>query len=148
MTPLGDNRRSLVTALLQEHGAVTVTELQARLGVSPMTVRRDLSILADRGVARRTHGGAVVPRVADDFGSAAPGAAPLAEAAFALLAPGETVFLDATTCSLARLIAQSSLPLRVITNALPVLHELTNGAAVDVVAVGDTLLDGCFVGPV
>ena len=46
----------------------------------------------------------------------------LAEAAFAMLMPGETVFLDAssTTYFLARLIAERGPAVRVITNSLPV----------------------------
>src|SRR3954468_10467301 len=99
---LGEARRSLVAEMLQSAGAVTVTELRSRFGVSPVTARRDLAVLAERGVARRTHGGAVLPSLAageDSFGQrlgVAPEAkARLAEAAFALLAPGQTVFLDA-----------------------------------------------------
>src|SRR5215204_6276538 len=60
---LSEARRSLVAAMLQESGAVTITDLQERFGVSPMTVRRDLAILAERGVARRTHGGAILPAI-------------------------------------------------------------------------------------
>src|SRR3954451_4243273 len=61
---LSEERRSIVAEWLQSEGAVTVTDLQSRFGVSPMTARRDLSILADRGLARRTHGGAVLPAMA------------------------------------------------------------------------------------
>ena len=64
MVVLSEARRSMVTEMLQTSGAVTITDLQARFGVSPMTVRRDLAILAERGVARRTHGGAVLPSMA------------------------------------------------------------------------------------
>ena len=32
--------------MLQATGAVTITDLQARFGVSPMTARRDLTILS------------------------------------------------------------------------------------------------------
>jgi DeoR/GlpR family transcriptional regulator of sugar metabolism len=83
-----------------------------------MTARRDLAVLAERGLARRTHGGAVLPSIAaveDSFrqrlGAAPEAKARLAEAAFALLAPEETVFLDAssTTFLLARLIRERGL---------------------------------------
>src|SRR5690242_20564807 len=112
---LSEERRSLVAEMLQSEGAVTITDLQARFGVSPMTARRDLSILADRGIARRTHGGAVLPSIASGehsfrqrLGDAPEAKARLAEAAFALLRAGETVFLDAssTTYFVARLIAE------------------------------------------
>jgi len=81
------------------------------------------------------------------------GEARLAEAAFALLSPGETVFLDAssTTFFVARLIAERGLAVRVITNSLPVLRELSDSkhASIDVLAVAGTLqrTTGSFVGP-
>lgn len=54
-----DARRTALTRLLAEHGFVAVAEASARLGVSEVTVRADLTVLAARGVARRVHGGAV-----------------------------------------------------------------------------------------
>jgi DeoR/GlpR family transcriptional regulator of sugar metabolism len=144
--------------MLQAAGAVTITDLQARFGVSPMTARRDLTILAERGVARRTHGGAVLPALASmehsfrqRLGTATDAKARLAETAFALLAPGETVFLDAssTTYFVARLIALRGLAVRVITNSLPVLQELSDAEHVEVVAIGGTFrrLTSSYVGP-
>jgi DeoR/GlpR family transcriptional regulator of sugar metabolism len=154
---LSEERRSMVGEWLQSEGAVTVTDLQSRFGVSPMTARRDLAILADRGLARRTHGGAVLPAIAareNSFASRlreAPEAkARLAARAFACLSPGETVFLDAssTTYFVARLIAERGLSVRVITNSLPVLQELSDSDA-EVVAIGGTFrrLTCSYVGP-
>src|SRR3954470_18385243 len=147
----------MVADMLQTAGAVTIMDLQARFGVSPMTARRDLAVLAERGVARRTHGGAVLPSLAARENSfaqrlrnAPEAKARLAEAAFALLTPGETVFLDAssTTYFVARLIAERGLGVRVITNSLPVLQELSE-AEVEVVAIGGTFrrLTCSYVGP-
>ena len=157
---LSEARRSMVTEMLQASGVVTITDLQARFGVSPMTARRDLAVLADRGVARRTHGGAVLPRIAAGENAfthrlrEAPDAkARLAEAAFAMLSAGETVFLDAssTTYFVARLIAERGLAVRVITNSLPVLQELSGSdqEAIEVVAIGGTFrrLTCSYVGP-
>jgi DeoR/GlpR family transcriptional regulator of sugar metabolism len=157
MAVLSEARRNQVAEMLQSAGAVTITDLQARFGVSPMTARRDLAVLAERGIARRTHGGAVLPSLAARENSfahrlrAAPEAkARLAEAAFGLLAPGETVFLDAssTTFFLARLIAERGLSVRVITNSLPVLQELADAKA-EVIAIGGTFrrLTCSYVGP-
>jgi DeoR/GlpR family transcriptional regulator of sugar metabolism len=154
---LSEERRALVAEWLQSEGAVKVTDLQSRFGVSPMTARRDLAILADRGLARRTHGGAVLPSLAareNSFAARlreAPEAKTrLAERAFASLSGGETVFLDAssTTYFLARLIAERGLTVRVLTNSLPVLQELSDSDA-EVVAIGGTFrrLTCSYVGP-
>jgi DeoR/GlpR family transcriptional regulator of sugar metabolism len=150
----------MVAELLQSEGAVTVTDLQERFGVSSMTARRDLAVLADRGVAKRTHGGAVLPSIATGEHSfhqrlrdAPEAKTRLAEAAFELLVPGETVFLDASTTTffLARLIAARGLAQRVITNSLPVLYELSGSdqADVELVAIGGTFrrLTSSYVGP-
>jgi DeoR/GlpR family transcriptional regulator of sugar metabolism len=157
---LSEARRTQIAEMLQATGAVTVAELQGRFGVSPMTARRDLTILAARGVARRTHGGAVRPSIAageDSFahrlGEHSAAKARLAEAAYALLVPGQTVFLDASTTTyyLARLITQRGLALRVVTNSLPVLHELSGSDAsdIEVIAIGGTFrrLTCSYVGP-
>lgn len=44
---------------IREHGRATVNDLAEALAVTTATVRRDLSDLEERGLLRRTHGGAV-----------------------------------------------------------------------------------------
>ena len=59
-----DRRRSIADLLLAT-GAVTVAQVESRFGVSAMTARRDLGERVERrGLARRTHGGAVLPNAA------------------------------------------------------------------------------------
>nr|WP_245240556.1 DeoR family transcriptional regulator [Streptomyces spiramenti] len=43
---------------MRRRGGVRVSELTAELGVSEMTVRRDLDTLERRGALRKVHGGA------------------------------------------------------------------------------------------
>jgi DeoR/GlpR family transcriptional regulator of sugar metabolism len=43
----------------KERGAITVMESASQFAVSADTIRRDLDYLADRGLLKRTHGGAV-----------------------------------------------------------------------------------------
>ncbi|MBF4604375.1 substrate-binding domain-containing protein [Curtobacterium sp. VKM Ac-2884] len=52
-------RHERILAELRVHGALSASDFAEREGISAMTVRRDLSELADRGVLRRVHGGAV-----------------------------------------------------------------------------------------
>ena len=49
----------LIVARLRAEGEVSVAELAELTGHSEMTIRRDLDHLADKGVLRRVHGGAV-----------------------------------------------------------------------------------------
>src|SRR5258708_10701083 len=55
-----DSQRSqqIVTELLRP-GKVTVNDLALRMGVTPTTIRRDLSDLEEGGLLRRVHGGAI-----------------------------------------------------------------------------------------
>ncbi|MFD1860321.1 DeoR/GlpR transcriptional regulator [Aeromicrobium camelliae] len=52
-------RHREIVAAVRQHDRVTVQELAGRLSVTPETIRRDLSELEQRGLLRRTHGGAV-----------------------------------------------------------------------------------------
>jgi DeoR/GlpR family transcriptional regulator of sugar metabolism len=157
---IAEARRERIRSLLIESGVVTVGELQVRFGISPMTVRRDLDVLEQRGSARRTHGGAVLPSVATPEHSfakrleLAPDAKQrLADAAFALLAPGETVFLDSSSTAyfLARRIAAGGLALRVLTNSGQAMQVLMacEDPQVQLYAIGgmERRLTGSFVGP-
>lgn len=57
--PLAAERRAALLATLEREGVVRVAELTAELGVTPVTVRRDIVQLESEGLLRRVHGGAV-----------------------------------------------------------------------------------------
>jgi DNA-binding LacI/PurR family transcriptional regulator len=57
-----EERRSQILELARERGFVRVTDLVAELRVSTMTIRRDLAVLANRGVLEKVHGGGVIRR--------------------------------------------------------------------------------------
>jgi DeoR/GlpR family transcriptional regulator of sugar metabolism len=52
-------RRDSITRLVRDQGRVQVSELMAEFGLTDTSIRRDLSILEEKGVIRRVHGGAV-----------------------------------------------------------------------------------------
>lgn len=58
--PLVPDRHGRIIRLLRLHGSVDVTQLARQLGVSAMTIRRDLAALAGQGILDRVHGGAVL----------------------------------------------------------------------------------------
>ena len=55
---LARQRQTLILERVRETGAVRVADLVRELGVSDMTVRRDLEILDERGLLEKVHGGA------------------------------------------------------------------------------------------
>lgn len=61
---LPQRRQQLILAELHKTGAAYISDLTGRFGISAATARRDLDVLADRGAARRVHGGAILVRAA------------------------------------------------------------------------------------
>ncbi|MFL5842927.1 MAG: DeoR/GlpR family DNA-binding transcription regulator [Thermoleophilaceae bacterium] len=55
---LAEQRQMLIAEEIRQRGAVRVSELTELLGVSDMTIRRDLDALADSGLIDKVHGGA------------------------------------------------------------------------------------------
>lgn len=58
-------RRERLMEELRAHGAITVRGIAAKLGVSELTIRRDVNLLADEGLVSRVHGGATLPSPLD-----------------------------------------------------------------------------------
>lgn len=52
-------RREEIYRIISEKGVAKVTELSELLGVTSMTIRRDLESLERNGIIKRTHGGAI-----------------------------------------------------------------------------------------
>src|SRR3954453_23525582 len=142
---LADARRTAIVERLRVTGSVTVAELEEQFGVSSMTPRRALDGLERRGLARRTHGGAVLPAFTaheDSFASrlevAADAKRALTRAAAAAVQPGESLFLDSSTSAyhVARELLDRGVSATVITNSLPVMELIAThpSDAVDLAA--------------
>ncbi|MFV0138051.1 substrate-binding domain-containing protein [Streptomyces sp. HMX87] len=56
-----EERHQAILRRLREHGSLRVTEFAEELQVSPVTIRRDVEALAERGLVTRVHGGALLP---------------------------------------------------------------------------------------
>ncbi|WP_104087719.1 substrate-binding domain-containing protein [Arthrobacter sp. GMC3] len=56
---LSNDRRAQILRELKRHGSFNVTEFAARVGISGMTIRRDLESLEGQGALQRVHGGAI-----------------------------------------------------------------------------------------
>src|SRR3712207_9537080 len=59
---LATERQRLIVEEIRRRGAVRVSELTELLGVSDMTIRRDLDVLAGNGLIDKVHGGATARR--------------------------------------------------------------------------------------
>ena len=132
---LPQQRRERILAAVRASGAIRAADLVEELGVSEMTVRRDIADLAARGLVRKVHGGAVdaqpgayEPSFTTKRELARAQKMAIAEAAADLITPGSAVALSAgsTTNALAAVIAgrPDLRPLTVVTNSLSVADTL------------------------
>jgi DeoR/GlpR family transcriptional regulator of sugar metabolism len=152
-------RRRLILELLREHGSVSVNAMEEQFGVSAMTARRDLALLAEGGYARRTHGGAMLPELAaheDSFQSRLERdidvKTRLGKAVVATIKPNETVFVDSSSSAyyIVREILETGMPVTLLTNALPVMTVVggTDAPQVELIGIGGSFrrLTRSFVG--
>jgi DeoR family transcriptional regulator of aga operon len=148
-------RRTWMLSTLRSVGFLSVVELARKLGVSQMTIRRDLHALENGGHVRLVHGGAsLTPRALRGLGFVEDDDTEARErvAAFAAELAGETdtIAIDAgaTGHAVARALPENFGGC-VISHSLPVLQYLSEGRAERVVALGGELLPGrhAFVGP-
>ena len=136
-------RREQILARLSEQDRTSVSELSQALGVSEVTVRKDLDQLEVQGMITRVHGGAVFGRGRLELYFNAREQIKheekrrIAVAAASLVASGQTIFLDASTTAfqLARLIKDRH-NLAVVTNGLYTALELTFVPDIRVIVVG------------
>jgi DeoR/GlpR family transcriptional regulator of sugar metabolism len=132
---LARQRQALILDRVREDGAVRVADLVRELGVSDMTVRRDLEILDERGLLEKVHGGATTVAGTALF---EPGFAlkstlqqrekdAIADAAVAFVEPGMAIAVSAGTTTYALAQRLAYIPgLTVVTNSVRVgdaLHQ-------------------------
>ncbi|MGW4158378.1 substrate-binding domain-containing protein [Streptomyces sp. NPDC004788] len=82
-------RHDRLLALVRERGTARVSDLAGLLGVSPVTARRDVEALAERGLLDRVHGQVSWPRGAPGPAGSGTGAGGLV---LGLLAPSATYY--------------------------------------------------------
>ena len=160
---LARHRQSLILQAVRSDGSARVSDLTQRLGVSDMTIRRDLEVLAREGLVEKVHGGAVLPGTpaSHEPGFEAklmleqPEKTAIARAAASLVTPGTAVALAAGTTTFALAQCLLDVPgLTIVTNSLHVTNLFSgtrglDGTADSVVLTGGVrTLSDALVGPV
>lgn len=56
-----EERHQEIAEVIKTEGKITVTEIVAKYGISDESARRDLRMLEQKGLCKRTHGGAIAP---------------------------------------------------------------------------------------
>lgn len=150
-------RRERLVALVRQNGFCSTAELVSELGVSDMTIRRDVRRLEVSGELRSVHGGVSVrhatlrtSQFTTRAGLHAGAKLRIAETAAALVRPGDVVAFDAGTTTFA---TTACLPHdyrgHVVTHSIPVLQYVLHMPAARVTGLGGDLHhpSQAFVGP-
>ena len=126
-------RHTKILKLLARQRRMEVQGLPEALGVSPATLRRDLTFLEQHDRVVRVHGGIVHPSEVGDEPTfreksalAMKGKRSIGAAVARTIAPGATVFVDSgTTCLEAGRLVRGREDVTIITNSLPLIatHE-------------------------
>ncbi|GAB3555366.1 DeoR/GlpR family transcriptional regulator of sugar metabolism [Actinopolyspora lacussalsi] len=157
---LARQRQDMILDEVRRTGAVQVSDLVQRLGVSDMTIRRDLDALAARGAVEKVYGGAtsVLDRSTDEPGFEAKSVyqpaekEAIAERAARLVRPGAAIGLSAgtTTWTLARHLDDVA-DLTVVTNSVRIADVLQQRGRADrtvILTGGVRTPSDALVGPV
>lgn len=148
-------RQTWMLSTLRSVGFLSVVDLARQLGVSQMTIRRDLHALEDGGHVRLVHGGAsLTARALRSCGFAEDDDTEVRDrvAGVAVEFAGETDTIAIDAGATGHAVARA-LPEKfggcVISHSLPVLQHLSEERAERVVALGGELLPDrhAFVGP-
>lgn len=152
-----EERRQYILAIAQREGRVFVRNLSQALGLSQITIRKDLDYLQMKKLLQRSHGGALPmqpgalfdPSIQDKERSHHSEKDRIGQAAAGMVQEGQCVMLDSgtTTTAVASSLKRFS-QLTVITNAVNIAAELT-GTNFEVILTGGILRKNSFslVGP-
>jgi DeoR/GlpR family transcriptional regulator of sugar metabolism len=153
---LARQRQERILDEVRDQGGARVSDLVELLGVSDMTIRRDIEALASRGLVEKVHGGATAAseRSADEPGFEAKSfraqseKEAIAAAAVRLVRPGTAIGVTGgtTTWTLARHLREVP-QLTVVTNSIPVAEVMRHTPGV-VLTGGLRTPSDALVGPV
>lgn len=141
-----EERHAKIAELLNEKNSIKVNELADIFNVSESTIRRDLQDMEERGLLKRTHGGAVgaqktnfEPTFKEKKDEQFNEKTDIAKLAASMIEDGDTIILDSgtTTMEIARLITAKNIT--VITNSIDVASELSEKEQIELIVTGGTL---------
>jgi DeoR/GlpR family transcriptional regulator of sugar metabolism len=144
LTASAVDRQSLIRDRVHSEGSVTVDQLVSLLGVSRMTVHRDLDVLEADAVLRKVRGGATALRSSlfeSDFPfrltSSVAAKDAIGRAAAKFVEGGQAVICDESTTTMAALRAiEASESITVITNCFPMMQYVNESTKHRLIGLG------------
>lgn len=152
-----EERHQAILDLLNENGRISNLEIQEKFGVSYDSAKRDLRILEEKGLLKRTHGGAIPARQIG--GGICSNLSPkervenvkenylaIAKKAVSLIEENDVIYL--TNASVGFLMAQNmecAKKCTVVTNSISIAEELRKKEGISVILTGGEMSNnGCF----
>lgn len=150
-------RLDTILNLIHTYRQISVSDLTERLGVSQVTIRKDLTRLEEQGLIIRSHGGASLAQTVNPLPPVNSRRETFYEEknritarAMELIREDDSVCIDAGATN--QLLAEKirNLPIRVISNSLDILNHLALSRDVTVTAIGGNFRSsaGSFIGPI
>src|SRR5947208_10830102 len=140
---LVEERHQQILDLVSRQGFVALADLARVIQVSESTIRRDLDHLNERGLVRRTRGGAIfvaddgqLPALEERSARQIEEKRQIARVAAARIHDGDAILLDGgtTTLEVARLLVGR--PLQIVTNSLPIANLFASNHETDLILLG------------
>lgn len=133
--PIPADRRRQIHELLQRKGVVAVSELSKLLGVSDLTIRRDLDEMSRQGMLERTHGGAILnqrvsvePLYQQKDAAHKEEKESIGNAAAALVEDGDTLLINSGSTTLEVIRALKNRKVRIITSNIGAVGIAAEGS--------------------
>lgn len=139
-----EERRNKILSLLENEGRVIAKDLAEMFDMSIDSIRRDLSIMEEKGLLKRTHGGAIKSSKVRNFashplerygeGSVYDNA--IAKAAASYIQETDTVFIGGASIHYIMLKYLPNVPFTVITNSMKIADTLRENDLIDTYLIG------------
>lgn len=139
-----EERLQRILEIILKAGHAKAADLAGNFGVSEITIRRDLNVLAERGFVHRAHGGAIIsstataePPIIHRMIQEKKYKEAIARKAAAMIGDGKSIFIGSgsTVAYVARYLTNHK-NLTVVTNALNVSIDLATAVDITVVVLG------------
>ncbi len=132
-----EERHQQILEMINNHGRVEVSELCQLFEISPDSVRRDLRLMEEKGLVKRTYGGAILPEqvsqveiFAERINFNLSEKQSIARTAVSFIEEGDTLMLDGATTTLQMIpLLINYKNLTVITNSVQIAFELNRVVA-------------------
>ncbi len=142
-----EERHQAILAWLNEKGSITTGDIQEQFGISYDSAKRDLRILEEKGLLKRTHGGALplhqvalgrpAKKTVRDIDCVKENYLMIALKAVSMIRNNDVIFLSsATVCYFMAQNLPDNIKIRVVTNSIVIAEELRTKDNISVILLG------------